>query len=82
MDGKQLVKLAVDFSAGSVTAEMVRQRYGDGVLSAVTALAAGGLAGVATNAALDILDDHTGVVSAAGSVVDTGIGAVKGLFDW
>ena len=83
MEGKQLVKLAVDFSAGTITAAAIREKYGDGVLSTVAALAAGGIAGLAADVALDVLDQHTGVVSAAGDVVDVGIGAVKGVFgDW
>lgn len=83
MEGKQLVKLAADFSAGTATAAMIREQYGEGVLSAVAALAAGGLVGVATDAALDVLDEHTGVVSAAGDVVDAVVlNPLKGLLDW
>ncbi len=82
MEGKQLVKLAADFSAGSVTAAMIREKYGEGVLSSVAALAAGGLVGIATDAALDVLDEHTGVVTAAGKTVDAVLNPVKGLFDW
>lgn len=81
MTGKELTKLAVDFSAGSITAAAIKRQYGEGVLSTVAALAAGGVMGLATDAALDMLDKHTGAVSAVGSVVDAGIGAVGELFD-
>ncbi len=82
MEGKELVRLAADFSAGTVTAAAIRETYGEGVLSTVAALVAGGLVGVATDAALDVLDEHTGVVSAAGDVVDAVLNPVKSLFDW
>lgn len=82
MEGKQLVKLAADFSAGTVTAAVIREKYGEGVLSSVAALAAGGVVGLLTDAALEQLDEHTGIVSAAGGVVDVGLDAVKGLLDW
>lgn len=81
MQGRELVKLAADFSAGTVTAAYIKRVYGDGVLSTVAALAAGGLAGLAIDKAIDVVDDHTGIVSAAGSVVDAGISAVSSVFD-
>ena len=81
MQGKELIKLAADFSAGTVTASYIKQTYGDGVMSTVAALAAGGVVGLLTDAAIDALDEHTGVVSAAGSVVDEGVGLVKGVFN-
>jgi hypothetical protein len=81
MEGKQLVKLAADFSAGTVTAAAIKRTYGDGVFATVAALAAGGVAGVLTDAALDKLDKHTGVVSAAGDVVDAGIGVITSIFE-
>lgn len=82
MDGKQLIKLAADFSAGTVTAAAIREKYGEGVLTTIAALAAGGVVGIATDAAIDVLDEHTGVVTAAGEVVDTVLNPVKSLFDW
>lgn len=81
MQGKELVKLAADFSAGTVTAAYIKQTYGEGVMSSVAALAAGGVVGLATDKALDVLDEHTGVVSAAGEVVDAALSPVKKLFD-
>lgn len=88
MDGREIVKLAADFSAGTVTAAYIKRVYGDSVFATIAALAAGGVAGVLTDKALDELDRHTGVVSAAGSVVDTGldfvgdaIGGVFSIFD-
>lgn len=70
MHGKDIIKLAADFSAGSVTAAAIKRQYGEGVFSTVAALAAGGLAGIATDTALDVLDNHTGIVSSAGSLID------------
>lgn len=81
MEGKQLIKLAADFSAGTVTAAAIKRQYGDGVFSTVAALAAGGVAGLLTDAAIDLLDEHTGIVSSAGSVVDDVVGGVFSLFD-
>lgn len=82
MEGREIVKLAADFSAGTVTASYIKQVYGEGVLSTVAALAAGGIAGIAVDKLIDLVDDHTGVVTAAGSVVDAGISSVKSVFDW
>lgn len=83
MENREYVKLAIDFSAGTLTAAAIKRQYGDGVFASVAALAAGGLVGVATDAALDILDDHTGVVTAVGDVAEAGIDAVTSLFnDW
>lgn len=70
MTGKDIIKLAADFSAGTITAAAIKEHYGDGVLSSVAALAAGGLVGIATDKALDVLDDTTGVVSSAGKLID------------
>jgi hypothetical protein len=81
MQGKELIKLAADFSAGSVTAAYIKRQYGDSVFAAVAALAAGGVAGLVTDAAIDVLDEHTGIVSAAGSVVDVGVDTVRGIWD-
>lgn len=81
MEGREIIKLAADFSAGTVTAAYIKRVYGDGVFAAIAALAAGGVAGVLTDKAIDELDRHTGVVSAAGSVVDAGIDVVGGIFD-
>jgi len=83
MEGRELVKLAADFSAGTVTAAYIKQTFGEGVFSTVAALAAGGVAGLVTDALVETVDQHTGVVSAAGKVVDSGIGAVTSLWnDW
>lgn len=70
MEGKNMVKLAADFSAGAITAEIIRKRYGDSVLTSVLALVGASVAGVATNIALEVLDEHTGIVSGVGGVID------------
>lgn len=82
MEGREIVKLAADFSAGTVTAAYIKQVYGEGVLSTVAALATGGIAGIAVDKLIDLVDDQTGIVTAAGSVVDVGISSVKSVFDW
>lgn len=84
MDGKDIIKLAADFAAGGIAADQIQDQFGEGVLSSVLSIAGGIGAGFATNALLELLDDHTGAVSGAGSVIDDGIdlvgGAVKGVF--
>ncbi len=75
MTGKDIIKLAADLAAGGITADAIKEQYGDGVLSSVLAIGGGFAAGVATNAALDLLDKHTGIVSSLG-------GAIDSLFDW
>jgi hypothetical protein len=70
MEGKELAKLAIDFSAGTITAAAIKQRYGDGVLTTVAALVAGGVTGLLTDAALDVLDEHTGIISDVGGLID------------
>jgi len=81
MEGKELIKLAADFSAGTATAAMIKRQYGDGVFATVAALAAGGITGLLTDAVIDTVDEHTGLLSAAGSVVDDVVGSVFSLFD-
>ena len=77
MDGKDIIKLAADFAAGGITADAIKEAYGEGVLSSVLAIAGGFGAGMLTNAALDVLDKHTGIVSDVGSVVDDVIDTFK-----
>lgn len=80
MTGKDIVKLAVDLSAGSITAAYIKEKYGDHIFSTVAALVAGGISGILADKAIDTIDDYTGVVSVAGDVVDTGIDMVKDVF--
>lgn len=77
MDGKDIIKLAVDFAAGGITADAIKDAYGEGVLSSVLSVAGGLGVGLLTNAALDTLDKHTGIVSDVGSVVDDVIDTFK-----
>ena len=70
MTGKDLVKLSVDLSTGAITQQLIREKYGDSVLTTVLGLGTAGLVGVATDAILDIIDDNTGIVSDLGGVVD------------
>ena len=70
MDGKDIIKLAVDFAAGGITANAIQEQYGDSVLTTVMAIAGGSLAGLAANSLLDIVDRETGIVSDIGGVVD------------
>ena len=78
MNGKDIIKLAADLAAGGITADAIKEQYGEGVLSSVLAIGGGLAAGIATNAALDLLDEHTGIVSDVGSVIDD----IGGLFKW
>lgn len=77
MNGKQLIMLAADFAAGGITADMIQDQYGDGVLSSVLAIAGGSIAGVVTNGVLEAIDRETGIISDVGSVVDDVIDTFK-----
>ena len=70
MDGKDIIKLAADFSAGSITAAAIKETYGEGILSSVVAIAGGSIAGILTNSVIDMVDQETGIVSDLGSLVD------------
>jgi hypothetical protein len=70
MDGKDIIKLAADLSAGSITAAAIKETYGEGILSTVAALAGGSIASVVTNSLIDVVDRETGIVSDLGSLVD------------
>lgn len=70
MSGKTIIELAVDLSAGVITSELIRKTYGDSVLTSVLSIGAGIGVGVVANQALKVLDDHTGIVSDLGSLVD------------
>lgn len=70
MNGKDVVKLAADLAAGSITTDLIREKYGDGMLTAVLGIGAGIGVGVLTNSALDVLDKHTGIVSDVGGLID------------
>ena len=70
MDGKDIIKLAADLSAGSITAAAIKETYGEGILSTVAAIAGGSMAGVVTNSLIDVVDRETGIVSDLGSLVD------------
>lgn len=69
-DGKDVVKLAADLAAGTITQSYIRRNFGDGVLSAVLSIGGGIGVGVLANALLNTLDDETGIVSDLGNVVD------------
>ena len=77
MNGKEIVKLAAEFAAGGITADAIKEKYGDGVMSSVLAIAGGIGAGAITGAALDEIDKYTGIVSDVGSVVDDFLGIFK-----
>ena len=70
MDGKSVVMLAADLAAGSISAHKIKEVYGDGILASVLAIGGGAVTGLAVNAALEYLDDETGIVSDIGSVID------------
>lgn len=70
MDGKDIIKLAAEFAAGGVTADAIKEHYGEGVLSSVLAIGGGIGAGYVVGKALDVVDDHTGIVSDLGGLID------------
>lgn len=70
MDGKSIAIVAADFAVGGITASAIQESYGEGVLGAVLALAGGSIAGLATNAALSVVDRETGIVSDVGGLID------------
>lgn len=70
MNGKDIVKLAAEFAAGGITADAIKEKYGDGVLSSVLAIGGGIGVGILTNTALDALDRETGIVSDVGGLID------------
>jgi uncharacterized membrane protein YeiH len=70
MDGTSIVKLAADLAVGAITADQIKDHFGEGVLSSVLAIGGGAVAGIATQAALSLLDEHTGIVSDVGGLVD------------
>jgi hypothetical protein len=75
--GNELIRLAASYAAGDVSADWIANQYGASVFSSVFAIASGGIAGVAVNKALDVVDYHTGIVSDVGSVVDDVIDTFK-----
>lgn len=77
MNGKDIVMLAADLAAGSITADAIHEQYGGGVLASVLALAGGSVAGAVTHTALNTLDRHTGIVSDVGGLVDDVIDTFK-----
>ncbi len=70
MDGTSIVKLAADLAVGAITADQIKDHFGEGVLSSVLAIGGGFAAGAATQVALSVLDEYTGIVSGAGGLVD------------
>lgn len=70
MQGKDIIKLAAEFAAGGISADAISEQYGESVLSSVLAIAGGSIAGAVTGAAIDVLDEYTGIVSGVGSVID------------
>lgn len=76
MNGKDLIKLAAEFAAGGISADAIKEHYGDGVLSSVLAITGGTVVGALTGSAVDLVDDLTGgLVSDAGGIIDD-------LFGW
>lgn len=76
MNGKDLIKLAAEFAAGGISADAIKEHYGEGVLSSVLAIAGGTAVGALTGVAIDAVDNITG-----GLVSDVG-GVIDDLFGW
>lgn len=77
MDGKSIVMLAADLAAGSITADIIHEKYGGGVLASVLAIGGGSIAGAVTHGVLETVDRHTGIVSDVGGLVDDVIDTFK-----
>lgn len=70
MAGKDLVTLAADLAAGYITADFIKEQYGDSILTEVLSFGAGVGVGIATQKLLEVVDNETGIVSDLGSLVD------------
>ena len=81
MNTRELSALALALGAGLVTEKMIRDAYGDSILTAVLGFGVGSVAGgVAAKAAggiLDVVEETTGLVSVADDV----LGAIN-PFNW
>ena len=75
--GKTVVELAADLAAGAITADLIKDQLGEGVLNSVLALAGGSVVGIGLGKMLEALDEETGIVSDLGDAVDD----ILGLFD-
>ena len=76
MNGKDIIKLAAEFAAGGISADAIKEHYGEGVLSSVMAIAGGTAVGMLAGTAVDVVDDVTG-----GLISDVG-GVIDDLFGW
>lgn len=70
MQGKQIITGAADLTVGALTGNAISEKLGGGLTGLVSGAAVGIVAGVATQKALQALDDETGIVSDLGSVID------------
>lgn len=70
MNGKSIVMLATDLAAGSITADYIRDEYGDDILTSVLAIGAGFGAGILAHATLEVIDEETGLISDVGDFID------------
>lgn len=68
--GTDIVKLAADLAAGSITTDIIKEKFGEGVLASVLSIGGGIGVGVGVNYLLDAIDRETGIVSDVGSLVD------------
>jgi hypothetical protein len=70
ISGKSIVELAAELSVGSISADAIKNHYGDGILSSVLAIGGGSLAGALTGSTLNVIDRETGIVSDIGELID------------
>lgn len=70
MNGTEITKLAVDLATGAITASAIEDMYGEGILGSVLAIAGGSVAGIAAHSVLNVIDNHTGIVSDVGGLID------------
>ena len=77
MNGTDIIKLAADLTVGAISADAIKEQFGEGVLSSVLAIAGGSVAGAVTHGLLNAIDKETGIVSDVGGVVDDVIDTFK-----
>lgn len=75
MKTEDIAQLAAALSAGIITENYITKHYGNSVLSSVLGIAGAGIAGVVassvTSTALQTLNDHTGLVDVADSLISS-----------
>lgn len=80
MEASDIAKLAADLSIGAITADAIREHYGDGILSAVLGIAGGSIVAGLAAPLVSSLMDETGVSGLIDDVADEVGGFFNDLF--